>query len=141
MRKRHLLVSDHWPNLGQYVLAILNAVLVPFRHVPVASSILHILLDQPGDWSHVAIRRPRGSFGMAVLARTLQHIEYRRPNLGGCHELPAGIGDSRIAERVNKCEQKEQGKDTDAPAGDSLRVPGSLLGSSVWSSAAAWQKL
>jgi len=47
LRQWHFSISDHRPNLGQDVLAVLDAVLIPFRHVPVSAAILHVFFDQP----------------------------------------------------------------------------------------------
>src|SRR5581483_113504 len=71
LRQWHFSVSDHRPNLGQDVLAVVNTVLIPFRHIPMATAILHVFFDQPRDRSDMTVRRPGCALGMAVLARTL----------------------------------------------------------------------
>ena len=64
---RHLAAPNGGSNACEEILLFLDRIFTPVREIHVAASLAHIALHQPGHWSDMAVPRPLGLFGMAVL--------------------------------------------------------------------------
>ena len=75
-RERHLPAPDHRRDFSQYVLLLLQAVLVPARQIHMAPTLLHIPFNEPGHRCDVAIPRPIRFLGVAVLTRPFHDLNH-----------------------------------------------------------------
>ena len=68
----HASVLDFLANRAQVLISFLGVFLgLPVLEVDVATALIHIVRDQPGQRSDVAIPRPDGLTRMAIVARAL----------------------------------------------------------------------
>ena len=70
--QRHLAISDLGSDARQQVSFLVNGVLVPTRKVHVLPGLSDVFFQGPRQEGKVAVHRPMGPLGMAILAGSLQ---------------------------------------------------------------------
>src|SRR5258708_2363004 len=80
---RHLSAPNGCADPAQQLLLLLDCVFVPMREIHSTAGLRDIALDHPRDRGDVAIPRPLGFFGVAVLARTFHQGRNEWNDLNG----------------------------------------------------------